>query len=174
MAKCEYVSPGGHCGKTVVPGHRFCEEHSAKAKRDLIGQYQFASKFLGDALARHSDHQNLKTLVGEIAVLKSIFEKRVNSISSAAEMEASAPHLQTLAEKIEKLVTAAHNLDVKLGRLLNKAALMKLAQEIIRIIEENLRPLESDLERVELDELIEKIGFQMVEAIALQENDKNG
>jgi hypothetical protein len=174
MSQCEYISSFGQCKKDAVNESHYCAEHShsPKVKATTIGQYHLACKMLGDAPYRHADTNHLKSLVGEIAVLKSLFEKRVNMIDSEVELQVSIPTLKDLAERIEKLVSSAHAMDVKLGNLLSKGALIALSQEIISAIEKNIRPFADKLGTETIDIAIEKIGESIINAIASQENIK--
>ena len=170
MGQCEYISSYSQCGNEALEGKRFCDKHSQKANATVIGQYHVACRLLEDAPERHSDAKNLKSLVGEIAVLKSLFEKRINMIDNEAELIAAISSLKDLAEKIEKLVSSAHAMDVKLGNLLSKASLVSLAGQMISAIEENIRPFADKLGTNTVDIAIEKIGESIIEAIAAQEN----
>lgn len=170
MDQCEYITSFGQCKQKALPGSRFCTDHSSKGAATVIGQYHLACKILDDAPSRHADSSNLKSLVGEIAVLKSLFEKRVNMIENEAELVVSIPTLKDLAEKIDKLVTSAHAMDVKLGNLLSKGALVALSHDIIKAIEVNIRPFADKLGTENVDIAIEKIGDSIIKAIASQEN----
>ena len=169
MAQCEYISSFGQCKQQATGGSKFCPNHSSKAKASVIGQYHIACQMLEDAPYRHSDSANLKSLVGEIAVLKSLFEKRINMVDCEVELIAAIPTLKDLAEKIEKLVSSAHAMDVKLGNLLSKGALIALSQEIIKAIELHIRPFADKLGTENVDIAIEKIGTEIIKAIAAQE-----
>jgi hypothetical protein len=170
MAQCEYITSYGQCKKQAPEGKRFCIDHTQKSNATIVGQYHLACRLLEDAPARHADSKNLKSLVGEIAVLKSLFEKRINMVDSEAELLVSIPTLKDLAERIEKLVSSAHAMDVKLGNLLSKGALIALAQDIIVAIEKNIRPFADKLGSETIDIAVEKIGEAIIDAIAAQEN----
>jgi hypothetical protein len=170
MGQCEYISSYGQCKSPALEGRRFCDKHAPNSNATIVGQYHLACKLLEDAPARHSDAKNLKSLVGEIAVLKSLFEKRLNMIDNDAELITAIPTLKDLADRIEKLVSSAHAMDVKLGNLLSKASLVSLAGQMISAIEENIRPFADKLGTETVDIAIEKIGQAIIEAIAAQEN----
>jgi hypothetical protein len=137
----------------------------------LIDQYRISKTVLGDTPERHARIDALKSLRGEVALLKSMLELRVNICESDAELVASMPGIKDYAIAIEKLASAMHSMDVKLGNLLSKSALMSLAQEIISIIDSNLRPLVDDTPTsMDIDLVTEKIGSEIVQAIASMEN----
>ena len=172
MAQCEYITSYGQCKQDAIEGSRFCVEHSRNGSATVIGQYHIACAMLGDTASRHAETKNLKSLVGEIAILKSLFEKRVNMIDSEVELVVATPALKDLTASIEKLISSAHTMDVKLGNLLSKGALIALSQEIIKAIELHIRPFADKLGTENVDIAIEKIGESIIKAIASQENNK--
>lgn len=165
--QCEYITCRGQCSKQAEPGQRFCAEHSKHSTQSLINQYRVACKLLGDAPDRHANIDTLKSLRGEIALLRSLIESRMNMIESEAELVAAMPMLKDSFIAVEKLVTACHNMDVKLANLLDKQTLISLAQDIIKIIDTEVRKVARN--DVNIDVVIEDIGQQIVKAIAQKE-----
>lgn len=169
--RCEYMTTRGQCRKDAISPSRFCEDHGVTSTATMINQYRIACKLLGDAPERHAQSDQLKSLRGEIAILRSALERRLNTIETDAELIAAMPTLKDFALALDKLATSCHNMDVKLGNLIDKQALMNLAQKIIQIIERNIRIFEAHPPTSEqIDEAIEEIGQQIVRAIAEQEN----
>lgn len=169
--QCEYMTTRGQCANDAISGSRFCPDHSRTSTATMINQYRIACKLLGDAPQRHAQADQIKSLVGEIAILRSALERRLNTIESDAELIAAMPTLKDFALALDKLATSCHNMDVKLGNLLDKQALMSLAQDIIHIIERGIRPFASSTPtNEEIDEAIESIGREIVQAIATKEN----
>jgi hypothetical protein len=172
MPQCEYITSTGPCPADAEVG-RFCTTHSPKGNATVINQYRIATAQLRDTALRHAEGNNLKDLKGEIVILRSLLETRLNMIDSDAELVAAMPTLKDYAQTIEKVIASCHAMDVKLANLLNKSALIQVAQDIIGIMEENLRPLVDTTPSTEtVDETIEKIGRSIVESIAKQENSK--
>jgi hypothetical protein len=173
MKQCEYIKSFGQCPEPAVSGDRFCEEHTARTAQRQIGPYLIASRFLGETAERHANSDKIKSLVGEIAVLRAMLERRLNSIDNDAEFMSMGVSIKDMALAIDKLVNSWHTMDVKLGNLLNKQALMKLAQDIIGIIEENVRPLaDNHPTTADVDNAVEAIADAIVKSIAQQENSK--
>lgn len=173
--QCQYITSHGQCRKDALDGLKWCEAHLPASvknnKSTSLGQYQIACKLLGDAPERHAaTNAELKSLRGEIALMRAMLERRLNMIESDAELVAAMPTLKDFALAVEKLASSCHNMDVKLGNLLDKQALMSLAQEIIQIITRRTSPLRASQGDVIIDETIEAIGQDIVEAIAKQEN----
>ncbi len=168
--QCEYIASYGQCTKEAITG-RFCEKHSPASHKTMVNQYRIACNQLGDGPARHADASQLKSITGEIIIIRSLLESRINMIQSDAEMVAAMPVIKDYILAVEKLVTSCHTMDVKIGNVLSKAALLTLAREIIHIIEDGVRPLvDTTPSQHTIDELIEAVGTQLVQAIAAQEN----
>jgi len=164
--RCQRTIPGGPCTKEVVPGSQFCRIH-APSSSDQLKSYILTNKVIGDTASRHAGSEQIKSLRDEIAVTRAIIELRLNAIETPIELMAAAPMLNTLILSVEKLVSSCHAMEVKLGNLLDKAALLQLAQKIINIIDTSL-----DSSIPGRDELIEDIAKQIVKAVTSQENPK--
>jgi hypothetical protein len=168
--QCEYIAAYGQCTKDAITG-RFCEKHSPASRKTVINQYRIACDQLGDGPIRHANADQLKSITGEIILLRSLLESRINMIRNDAEMVAAMPTIKDYIVAVDKLVTSCHTMDVKIGNVLSKTALLTLAREIIHIIEDGIRPLvDTTPSQHTVDELIEAIGTQLVQAIAAQEN----
>ncbi len=173
MKQCEYLGSFGQCPKPAISDDRFCEEHTAKTTKGQVGAYLITNRFLGDTAVRHAESDKIKSLVGEIAILRALLERRLNSIENEAEAVAMSSGIKDTMLAIDKLVNSWHAMDVKLGNLLNKQALMCLAQDIIGVIEENVRPLaDNHPTTVDVDDAVEAIADAIVKSIAKQENKK--
>ena len=168
--QCEHIGAYGQCPKDVITG-RFCEKHSPASRKTVVNQYRIACDQLGDGPARHANAEQLKSISSEIIIIRSVLESRINMIQSDAEMVAAMPVIKDYILAVEKLVTSCHTMDVKIGNVLSKTSLLTLAREIIHIIEDGVRPLvDTTPSQHTVDELIEAIGTQLVQAIAAQEN----
>jgi hypothetical protein len=158
------MTDSGACQKPPIPGSRWCEKHNPHTGSLQLNQYLISKRILGDSPQRHAAADEVKSLKVEIALLRSIVEKRINMMESDAEFAAGMSGLKDTFLAIEKLVSSCHNMEVKLGNLLNKSALVSLAQKIVHIIDQNLTDVP------ERDEIVAKIGGEIAEAIAKQEN----
>jgi hypothetical protein len=171
--QCEYLSSFGQCPKSAVKDDHFCEDHTSRDNQRKVGVYLITNRFLGETAARHAESDQIKSLVGEIAIMRALLERRLNSIENDAEFMSMGSGVKDMALAIDKLVNSWHAMDVKLGNVLGKQALMRLAQDIIGIIEENVRPLADNHPTTEdVDNAIETIADEIVKSIASQENSK--
>lgn len=162
---CDWVTTTGQCPHPAMPGSRFCEAHNPRSEDLKLDQYLLSKRLLGDSPARHAAADEVKSLRTEIAILRAFVEKRINMMETDAEFVSAMSQMKDTFLAIEKLVSSCHNMEVKLGSLLSKTSLMSLAQKIIHIIDQNLAEVPGH------EELVEKIGIEIAEAIAKQENE---
>lgn len=161
--RCQFVMPSGQCCKESVEGTERCLRHGGKP-HDALKSYLITCKYLGDSPNRHLAAQELKSLREEIALTRAMVETRLNMVQSEAEFIASMPVFQGFMNTINALVTSCHQMEVKLGVLLSKAALLSLAQKMVETISSNLEGIPGR------DEIVEKIASQIVELVLAQEN----
>jgi hypothetical protein len=161
--RCQWVTPIGQCKKDAIADGLFCEQHSPKGK-GVMERYLITTRTLGDAPHRHIAANEIKSLREEIALTRAMIEKRLNMVDNDAEFVAAMPVIQSGMLTVEKLVSSCHAMETKLGLLLNKSALISLAQEIIQIIDDSLKGVPGR------NEIVEKVGEEIVTAIAKQEN----
>jgi hypothetical protein len=172
MPQCDYVTSVGQCAHDAIAPGRFCEKHSAVSANTLINQYRIACAALGDSPERHSQSTEMKSVKGEITIIRSLLESRLNMIKNDAELVAAMPLLKDYALAVEKLATSCHTMDVKLSNLLSKNVLLSLAQDMIGIIDTHIRTLiDEKPTSKDIDFIVETIGREIVEAIAAKEND---
>jgi hypothetical protein len=171
MELCDYITSRGQCQTEAIAGSRFCEKHSAKAQVTMVNQYRIACKALGDAPERHAQAEQLKSISGEIIIMRSLVEQRLNMIEDDGDLITAMPIIKDCLIAAAKLAEVSHAMDQKLGNLLSKAAIIALAQEIIVIIETALRELVGTEVTTEIvDMSVENIGNAIVAAVAAKEN----
>lgn len=171
MSICEYLTSRGRCTHEAIANCRFCSDHSAKAKITMVNEFRIACKALGDAPQRHAASDQLKSINGEIVILRSMVETRLNMVQNDVELIAAMPVITQALVSCAKLAETSHAMDVKLGNLLSKNALISLAQEIIEIIENTLRPfVGQEVTDQMVDEAIENVGISIVAAVAAKDN----
>lgn len=161
--RCQATIPGGQCQKLAIPGKKCCQTHARRV--DPLRCYVLTNKTIGDTARRHAGADEIKSLRDEIALMRALVELRLNAINGEVEMIASAPGIQQMILGIEKLVSACHTMEIKLGNLLDKNALITLAQKIITIIDTEIGP-----DVTNRDEIIGRIGEQILDSIMKQEN----
>lgn len=161
---CDWVTQTGQCQRPSLPDSRYCERHTPKSGQLRLNQYMLNKKLLGDSPQRHAAADEVKSLKTEIALLRALVERRLNMIETDAELAHALPQLKDTFLAVEKLVTSCHSMETKLGELLNKSALLSLAQKIVHVIDLNLDGIP------DRDEIVEKIGNEIAACIAEQTN----
>jgi hypothetical protein len=162
--RCQAITQTGQCSRQAVEGCDKCEVHGGRPM-EALKAYLVTCKYLGDSPNRHLAVNELKSLREEIALSRSMIETRLNMVNSEAEFISTMPVFQTFMQTIEKLVVSCHNMEVKLDQVLNKSAMIRLAQDIIKVITTNLEGVEGK------DELIEKIANEVIQAVLKASNE---
>jgi hypothetical protein len=86
---------------------------------------------------------NSRDLHFELETLQQLFRQRSRDIEdgTAAERAAATPQLIALADKIKEIIKAQHQLGVETNETLEKATVLTLASDIVRIITEETAKL---------------------------------
>ena len=164
--RCQRTIPGGQCENEAIDGTKYCAIHdNTKGRTDPLKYYLLTNKVIGDSARRHAASDEIKSLRDEIAITRGVIETRLNSLQTEAELAAAMPSLYQYIMAIEKLVSSCHTMEYKLGNLLDKTAILTLAQKMINIIDSNLA---ADIP--DRDKIVEKIAKEMMQAIITQEN----
>lgn len=164
--RCKYITQTGECTRAPLHGSEFCAKHARRKEDEIkLGQYLVSKKLFGDAPTRHLEADDIKSLKTEIALLRSMVERRWNMIENDTEFVSAFPTMKDSFLALEKLVTSCHQMEVKLDQLVSKQALLSLAQKIVGVIQRNLP---ADLPN--RDEIVEQIGTEIATAIQEQGN----
>jgi hypothetical protein len=161
---CKWTTAVGPCTQPALPGEKFCERHTEGGTQKIIKHYLLTQKWMRDPAERHLQVDELKSLREEIMIARVLVETRLNMCKSEAELVAAMPSIQGYLNTIEKVVISCHTMETKLGQMLNKSAIMSIAQKIVTMIDTNLKGISDH------DAIVEKIGLEIVEIIAEQEN----
>jgi len=167
--RCEATTQAGQCRHVSIEGHTKCAYHLRRLNIEdsmALRTYLLTNPDIASAAGRHSQAEEIKSLREEIALCRSLVERRLNMIENPTDFIGAIGHINTLFLTLEKLISSCHRLEVNLGTLLSKTALLDLAREIVDI-------LMSELEHVDgFEDLVDKIGERIVAAIVDQEQSK--
>lgn len=165
--RCERVVGDRQCESAKMEGSKYCPYHTASARTtgQKLRAYMLTNHLLGETADRHCAAEELKSLREEIAILRGMCERRLNLLQNDAELIATMPAIQSAFVVIEKLVTSCHNMEVKLGKLIGKAALLTLAQKMVVVISEALQDVPGR------NEIVDKLSDQLIELILQAENE---
>lgn len=95
-----------------------------------------------EAAGRHSQVEEIKSLREEIFLARAMVERRLNMVESDADFLQACGTVNTYLLTLERLVTSCHKLEVNLGALLSKGAIVALAQSIVSILMEELQHID--------------------------------
>jgi len=157
--RCQAVNSKGQCLNMAYKDSKFCLAHggnkSAQAQEAKnIRNYQLAK--WNDRLERFGNSDGIKSLRDEIGILRMMMEERLNLCNDAQDLVLQSGPISDLVMKIDKVVTSCHKLEGAMGQLLDKAALVQFAGEVISIIGDVLQGQED-----KTDEIAERILIAM-------------
>lgn len=147
--RCSGITPAGQCTARSLPGTDKCKAHGGERASK---QHQRRNYLIEEARASHriaelSAHDAIYSLREEIAITRLLVEKQLKTLD--ADSTLAAPALISLFTILEKLVKTSSAVEVKLGNMLSKDTLVRVAQTIIEIINDELRDLDNYEERVD-------------------------
>lgn len=136
--RCQAVIPTkGQCINKKMEGSDYCPAHggnrgNSKLKREqkrmyMIERYQ-------QKLDAMQDHEGIKSLTSEIAVLRMILETRLKGCKDDMDLMLHSQSISNLVVNIEKLVTSCNRLDSQLGNMLDTTQAIQWMNAIVDII----------------------------------------
>ena len=143
LLRCQAGTTTGQCMNHVLEGTKFCPAHGgpailAKQERADLKRFR-ESKWFNMLSSEADDPGALKSLVGEIAVLKVLQSEVLERCHNSHELVMSQGILSDLVVKTEKLVTSCHKLEKDMKGLLDRETLLRFASEIVEIIVEEVQ-----------------------------------
>jgi len=159
--RCQSTNKYGQCRNVAVPGSKFCTYHGGKT--NTLKYYKLTETGLQATTERNNAISEIKSLRDEIQIARALVERRLNVIQSNADLLSACSQVNTMLLTIEKLVSSAHKLEVSLGHLLSRTAIVNLTEKIIDILVEELSEIDG------FEEIIDRISDKMLETLA-QEN----
>lgn len=157
--QCEYTSRFAQCKYDALEGTRFCAHHARDNKSGLTRQYMLSKAKYRERYSDFADHNEIRSLRDEIAIIRMLLEQRLNMVQSDSELLASCGQIAALAITIEKLVKSCHQLESKLGTLLGKPTLLNIASSIVQILLAELVDIPN------YEQLVDKISDHIVKVI---------
>ncbi len=120
-----------------LEGSNFCAAHGGNkgvesTNRANLKNYRL-TKFAAEVQEKKGS-SNIKSLTGEIAMLRQIIEEQWNSCQDANDLILKSGPISDLFTKVERLVNSCNNIDKTLGNLIDKEKVIIFAQTIVKII----------------------------------------
>lgn len=161
--RCEATIQTGQCPHQAIDGENLCAYHLKD--RDVedkmsLRSYRLTDTALAESAGRHNQVEELKSLREEIAICRSLVERRLNMIESNADLLSAVGQVNSLFLTLEKLISSCHRLETSLGTLLSRAALLELAKNIVGIIMDELEGIDN------YEEIVDKISERILGQIA--------
>lgn len=158
--RCQGIKHGqGQCTNLSADHSSFCLCHGGNKAGEAVVKKALSNYRLTKWQARLDDKTSqteIKSLRDEIGILRVVMEETLNRCETESDLMINASKISDMAMKIEKLVASCHKLEGSMGKLMDKAAILQFAAEIVEIIG---RELEGD------EEKISSIGEQIFAAV---------
>ncbi len=158
--RCQGVVPTGQCNNLKVEGSNYCLAHGGAStikKQEAESLYRFRVDKYRNRINEIAKSSNIKSLREEIGVLRMLLEERMNSIGDdLGQLMLNSGELSEMVVKIDKLVNSCHNLESKLGVMIDKTTLLNLTEQIVKIIGDEIKSLEQS------DEILDRISSQIL------------
>jgi hypothetical protein len=135
--RCQALSGKNQCWYEAAY-NGYCPIHSSanKAKKAeaeaRLDQYRVAQ--YRARIADLATNPKVKSLRDEIAILRMTLEAILQKSTDAQSLFMNSSRIGDIAVRIEKLVASCHNLEVKSGMLLDKTAVVNLAEQLVQAI----------------------------------------
>lgn len=141
--RCHYTAGQFQCWNESVNNSNFCPLHSAgagtkaKEKQIAIGNYRLRQ--YAERVKDFATNPALKSLREEIGITRMLLEETLNKCTETNLLMLHSSRIGQLVNTISALVTSCHNLEVKSGALLDKNAVMVIAEQMINIIASHIQ-----------------------------------
>lgn len=161
--RCQGVIPGrGQCINRRLSGSNFCAAHGGNVGNEMqkaasLRRYRLAKwQSRVDELATDS---GIKDLKDEVAILRMMLEEQLTACKTSMDLMLNSGRISDMVMKIDKVVGSCQRLDKELGGLIDKSTAMRLGQEIVRIIGEQIpEAVAAIVEKTGIDtDIVEKV-----------------
>lgn len=159
MALCEYTNSSGPCCENALEGSKFCATHDRNFQKTIKRQYMLTKAKYRQRYSEFAESPEIRTLRDEIAVLRMVMEERLNMIQNESDMLAACGQIAAMAVTIEKLVKSCHALESRLGTLLSKSTLLGVANDIVKILLEELAGIDN------YEDIVDRISERILKVI---------
>jgi hypothetical protein len=135
--RCKNTGNGQHCSFRRVGESAYCQVHNGtvhdeRVQRDNVRAYKI-SKWKTQ-LDRFYNDPNIKTLREEIAIARMTLEAIINRCEDQNDLLMNSTRIQVLLGEINRLVVSCNKLEDRLGMVLDRSAVLILAEQIVQVI----------------------------------------
>lgn len=135
--RCQATIRDGQCPHTVIEGTTHCERHTSgnnRQSRDPLANYQFSKQFHGK-IKDFAECEDIKSLRGEIGVLRLMLQSVINNCNNEDELTLQADRITRLVGEINKCVVNCQKLEESTGQLLDKTVVVNIGAMIVGVID---------------------------------------
>lgn len=136
--RCQSILKGGQgqCPYKAVEGFKFCPLHHGRElsaeKKNRVNNYRL-DKYQA-RVNEFADNDAVKSLREEIGIMRMLLEEIVNQCHSTTDLILFQPKISDLVMRVEKLVVSCQRLETANHMLLDKTAVIHLANIVVQII----------------------------------------
>jgi len=139
--RCQSSAGLNQCMNRSVVGTSHCKAHggaSIAARNERAAIHKFRKTKWYDAIKDEYDQSSVKSLHGEVAVLKMLLTNLVGRIQTESDLMIQTGSISDLVVKIDKVVTSCHKLDKEQSMLVDQATVMQFAMSVSEVIMQEL------------------------------------
>ncbi len=135
--RCQAMNAHGQCPYISEKNGR-CMRHNAANKRheEKKATLNYRLTKYQTRVSELATSETLKSLREEVGLLRMMIEEIVNSCKNENELNINSQRIASMLMQANTLVLSCHKLEVATGALLDKTAIVNLADQIINIISE--------------------------------------
>lgn len=137
--QCQGVGATGQCPYKRSEGSQYCSRHGSNSQvqaKEAQSLHAFKLNTWQTRVNEFAGDGNVKTLRGEIGILRLLIEKIVNSCTNDVELICNSAKISDLLVKAEKLVVSCNNIETKMGMLLDRTVIVQIGALIVEVIAE--------------------------------------
>lgn len=131
----------GTCPYLAEEESYYCVRHGGGLSENAIEKEAVRNYHLTKWQARvHqlADNESIKSLREEVGILRMVLENMLNQCQDEQELLMFSSRAADLVIKIEKLVVSCDRMEGKMGQLLGKDSVLRLAAQYVEIIHEHI------------------------------------
>lgn len=135
--QCQSGGKQGQCPYKKMPGYEYCQRHGGPGalkqdEREAVRTYRLHA--YQNRVNELADDGKIKSLREEIGITRMLLEAVINSCESESQLIIQCHKISDLVMKLEKLVSTCNNLEMKMGILLDRNAIIQIGSIIVGIV----------------------------------------
>ena len=154
--RCQGATRSGQCWNVASEGSNLCPMCSG---RDMVEEnrrgYILTNPRLQERLTQLSAPEEIKSLQQEVAMAKMLIEERYNLVKTDQDAISAHGAINSMLLTVEKLISRSHILEQNLGQLFHKSTVIQMIQDFIKIVDDEIRPLEGGIKAV--DRIVQRL-----------------